>query len=365
MKKRALLLGQTEKLVFDPDTGKYPLSPDQEPTQHQAEVRAAIRYAVSVLGKDQTWNAMDRTTLRTVWRNRLRGLVKAGHTGVRGAEITLSRLLTVVRWLQDEGKIAMEAAQPGRGWRREIASDWKQITGAKSDPEVLRPRHTVEEMRKIIEQSRYVDPRAHLLLVLGAELRLGMVARLQRSQVNLLENTISIPSSGQKRGVKLYLTPGQGHHLAEDLQDGYLRRLERLYSAGDIDDYHLFPAGRLVRFEAGRLIRFEGAGGPVAGLWNNDLGHVSRSTMQWWFRFAERLAGVPHRRGRGAYGLRRGSVDGAKDRSIDRDALKEFGGWTDTQMPDMVYASQEQAEAGKRARDIRSKIRGEADEPQS
>jgi len=64
-------------------------------------------------------------------------------------------------------------------------------------------------------------------------------------------------------------------------------------------------------------------------------------------------------KGRGAYGLKRQSVDAAKAAGISREGLQRLGGWTDTQMPDRVYADQEADYARDEARQIRAKIRGE------
>jgi integrase len=170
------------------------------------------------------------------------------------------------------------------------------------------------------------------MLQLGAELRLGQVRTLARSDVEFSTEgwLVTVPSHGRKRGVRLYLTPEQNKVLDEALA-GYLAEYERDMQGDLIEDYYLFP-GR-------------------------DGMPISRSWVRQWFREAEKIAGIKHVKGRGAYGLRRAGVDGAKQHGADRDALKEFGGWTDTQMPDRVYADAEQEAAGKRARDIRRKVR--------
>jgi hypothetical protein len=68
---------------------------------------------------------------------------------------------------------------------------------------------------------------------------------------------------------------------------------------------------------------------------------------------------VTHIFGRGAYGIRRVAVDAAVERGISQDALKEHGGWTDTQMPERIYREQERLKAKAEARDVRASIRGE------
>lgn len=317
-------LGETEELVFNRSHGLYPTCS----TQHHKEVRAAIRFAVAVWGAGREWSSIRKSDFRALWRARIRELRAAGDTGVRGAEVTTQRVLTVARWLQDEEKIPPECCQPGRYWKKELVKDWKQITGVKHDPEPSRPRHRPEDTTKLIEAARQVDPRFYLMLQLGAELRLGQVRELYRRHVVITEDNpiIEIPSSGQKRGVRVYLTVEQSRALVEAFTEGYLRGAGK-----DSEDYPLFPGS---------------TGKPV-----------SRTQVRHWFRRAEKIAGIEHVDGRGPYGLRRAGVDGAKRVGADRDALMQFGGWTDTQMPDRVYASAEQDEAARRARDIRAKVR--------
>jgi len=320
-----LTIGGAWSLVFDLRSGKYPVPRDRW-SQHHHEVGRALNFAAAVWGADREWATIRKADIRALWRERIRELRKAGDQGVRGAEVTVARVLTVARWLQDEELIPIEACQPGRYWKRELVSDWKQIAGEKHDPEPERPRHKPADITKLIEAAKQVDPRFYLMLQLGAELRLGQVRELRRSNVIEPELAIEIPSSGQKRGVKIYLTEEQATVLREALTTGYLRDAEQ---SGE--DYALFPGRN---------------GKPV-----------SRTQVRNWFRKAEKIAGIKHVRGRGPYGLRRAGVDGAKAEGADRDALMQFGGWTDTQMPDRVYASAEQEAAAKRARDIRAKVR--------
>ena len=79
-----------------------------------------------------------------------------------------------------------------------------------------------------------------------------------------------------------------------------------------------------------------------------------------WFQEAEKLAGVAHQTERGAYGLPRVAVDAATEVGISREALKAHGGWSDTQMPDRVYAEQDSGYAQEEAKRIRTRIRGTA-----
>lgn len=353
-----LTLGETEARVFDPATGLYP----SRESPHHREVLRSLRYAVAVWGPEQPWAEIRYADLRALWRQKIHDLRKAGHQGVRGAEVVIARLLAIAHWLQGEELIPAEAASASRHWKRELRRDWKQITGQAADPEPHRPRHKVEEMNRIIAVAPRVDPRFALMLQLGAELRLGMVRRLLRSHVHVSALTVRVPDSGHKRGVKVFLTAEQARAVDQALGEGYLAALERRRTAGEIDDYPLFPSGRLTgwKAEGGAKVRGRRRGYrmvPGQLVAHRTAAPVSRTAVRDWFREAEQLAGVPHRRGRGTYGMRRAATQGAKDAGADRDALKEFGGWTDTQMPDRVYAEAEQDQAGQRARDIREKVR--------
>jgi len=55
-------------------------------------------------------------------------------------------------------------------------------------------------------------------------------------------------------------------------------------------------------------------------------------------------------------------VDAAKKLGISREGLKAHGGWTDTQMPDRIYADQEADHAREEAKAVRARIRGELQE---
>ena len=80
-----------------------------------------------------------------------------------------------------------------------------------------------------------------------------------------------------------------------------------------------------------------------------------------WFKQAEVIANVPHIPGRGAYGMKRQSVDAAKALGISREGLQRLGGWRTTQMADQIYADQTADYARDEARDVRAKIRGETE----
>ena len=270
--------------------------------------------------------------------------------GMRGAEVTVARVFTVARWLRDEESslgeplIPAHACIPPKQWKQELRDDWAKLRGEDRQPEPHRPRHTADEMRSIIAAADAVDPRFALLMALGAELRLGVVCRAWRSDLMLEEGTFTVRAYGKKRGAIVKLTEGQIVECYAALS-GYLAELER---AGG--DYRLFPSGQL---PGGR------SGSPHAVERHRHVRPIGRRRILAWFHAAERAANVASVPGRGAYGLRRAAVDAAKALGISREALKEHGGWADTQIPDRIYADQGAEFARDAARAVRARIRGE------
>ena len=65
-------------------------------------------------------------------------------------------------------------------------------------------------------------------------------------------------------------------------------------------------------------------------------------------------------KGRGWYGVRRQAADEAKRQGISGEGLMQHGGWTDTQVPDAIYADQEAEYARAEAAAVRAEIRGES-----
>lgn len=333
-----LTMGATAALVFHPATGRW-----SRATAHGKEVWRALALATHHWGASQPWHTLTRADWRSLWRARLQQLRAQGHSGYRGAELVVQRLATAAEWLVEEGHV-LRIQGPEREWRQRLAEDFALAAG--EPPEPSRPRHTVEEMRHILEAAQAGDPRFALLLALGAELRLGQVVRCRRGDLHLEEGTLTVRGRGKKRGVTVQLTEGQ-LAAARAALEGYLKPLEAACM-----DYPLFPAGQM---PGGRL------GHPVAVPERHGVAKpVGRRWVLAQFRAAERRAGVPHLEGRAAYGLRRASVDGVKALGISREGLQAHGGWQDTQIPDRIYAEQEQRYARAEAARLRAVLRAEA-----
>jgi len=332
-------------IVKHPSKGLYPLD-----SPHRREVLRELTRAAALLGERKTWNEVTPGNLAEVYRVRAGVLLAKDRVGRRGAEITVTRLLTVAEWLRGEGKISPTACRAQRRWRSTLGAELEKKRKVELSPS--RPRHSIEELRSILSVAGRVDPRLDLALQLGAELRLGQVLRARRADLNLEEAEFRVRGDGRKVGTKVSLLPSQ-LAAAEAALSGHLAPLETLYRKGEIPDYPLFPSGQMTggrRDVNSATCRPEQASAPP----------IHRRAVLAWFHEAEHLAGVPRVAGRGWYGLRRANVDGAKDAQISPDGLKQFGGWSGTEIPDQIYAERQSKRSISEASTVRAKIRGTA-----
>lgn len=331
-------VGATWGLISDARTGKYP-----HRTPFRDELQRAIEYAVVTWGSGTPWTAIDSDRWTMLLRKRLGEQVQQGRTGLRSTEITVGRILTAVHWLKKKKRIPLDAAVIDDEWREQMRQYWKGLTGESSVPEPNRPRHTDEEARKLIALSWDVDPRFGLMMALGAELRLGQVARAKRS--DLTATQFVVRGSGDKKGETIDLTPGQSLAVQRACE-GYLRLLE---AAGG--DYYLFPAGHI----GGRA-----SGNPVARV-EQGAAHINENTIRDWYWKAEALAKIARVKGRGVYGVRRAAVDHALGKKVSQDGLKALGGWTSDEVPRGIYADQKNVAGRTEAASVRASFRGESD----
>jgi len=341
----ALTLGMTYALLFHEERGRY-----SEQTGHGRDVARALAMAVEHWGEARAWASITRADWRSLWRYRLDQLRAEGHGGYRGAELVVQCVATVASWLVEEDHVPA-IKQPEREWRQRLVEDYRLRAG--TDPVPSRPRHTLEEMRRLLEAAEASDPRFALLLTLGAELRLGQVARCRRRDLDLAAGTLTVRGRGKKGGTIIQLTAGQ-RAAAQAALVGYLRALEEMSLAPGtlLPDYPLFPQGQLPGNRKGQPRTVPERHG------------FARSIGRRWilaqFALAEAKANIPHVPGRGAYGLRRVAVDAVLELRISREALRAHGGWSDTQVPDRIYATQEQTFAQAEAARLRAQYRGEA-----
>lgn len=332
---RSLTILESINLVQDPDRGLYP-----ENSQHRREVLRSMRFAAETWGNKQ-WREVRRDDFTALGRARVRVLRARDHLGYRGAEKLVKDVLGVANWLRDKERIPADCGMAPRRWVKDLKAFWRKYAGVQIDYKPARPRHTVDEYRRLLSAAWRVDPRFGLMLDLGAGFRLGQVVRVLRSHLKVDPGHLEIPGTGEKPGAHLILTPGQRVSVDRALS-GHLRLLEEKWATEGID-YNLFPQGKL----------------PRPGVIEVDRGHVSRPCLSRWFLAAEGLAGIPHMEGRGAHGLRRMTVDHALSEKISLSGLQAAGGWANADMPTRVYAEHHGEDARAEASRLRADLRGE------
>lgn len=346
---RRFTIGMTESVLVDPETGPYP-----HKTPFRSELIRALDLAAAVWGAETPWASVTDEDWTRLMRRRLEGLLKRDKQGIRMTEITVSRINTATEYLRDQKKIPRDAALLPKKWRKQLLDFWrgwmKKTTGVEQkDPVASRPRHTLEEMRKILKAADAVDPRFGLLMQLAAEYRAGQAVRGRRSDIDLTAGTFTIHGRGKKLGATIDLTPAQRAHVERVLTSGYLAALERQYLTTGTD-YFLFPAGR---------IRGKGTPDAHLGAGIDIARHCERQWIIDNFRAAETLAEVVQVKGRAQYGLRRQNVDAMNDVGISALGKQASGGWSSTDVPDAIYAESTNKAGRAEAQRVRSKTRGE------
>ena len=349
-KARPLAIGDAWPAISDPERGKYP-----HRTEFRDEIQRALKFAETVWGKERAWETIGEEDWSMLARRRMTELVARRHVGVRGSEKDVSRLITVVRWLRKTKRIPAGAAEWPDGWKADLIAFWKGLTKTGRDPQPNRPRFEHDIALKILAVTWDVDPRFGLLMDLGAELRLGQVARCRRADLDLEHRTLRVIGAGRKGGTMIDLTDGQVSSAQRAL-DGYLADRETAWQA-ESKDYDLFPGGKLrrvYRVKAPRVTTGKSSSRPVAG-----------NTIRKWFREAEELvklddgSSLKHVNGRGAYGIRRIHVDVANKEGISRLGLRAAGGWSSTKIPDEIYSEQENRLGRAEAKKVRAIFRKE------
>lgn len=346
---RRLTVGEIEDLITDCSTGRYP-----HDTAFRRELVRALRFAASIWGKDTPIDTIDEARWTKLIRARVTDLVAREKVGLTSTEITVSRIATALRWLRKQKKIPPGAGEIDEEWKADLRAFRRGLTNTKRDPEPYRPRHSVDEMRKLLRSAPFVDPRMAILLIVTAELRLGQTSRAMRSDLKLEaaeHGELHVYGAGHKGGEVVELTRGM-RIVIDAYLTGFLKPLEDEWLASS-KDYPLFPAGRLL----GRK-----KGDPSFGKKMRTEDHVSREWIIKTFHAVEVKAEVPYIKGRGPYGLRRMPVDIALEEELGEQGLKALGGWSSTTVPKGVYAERENRIGRRAARDFKAKLRGEGEE---
>lgn len=366
----AVTIGATAALITDPATGKYP-----HKDSFRDELIRALDIACATWGADTPWSTIEESHWTKLYRQRCSDLVERGFLAVRATEITVSRLVTAVRWLRSTKRIPRDAADWPSEYKKEIAKYWKGITGSDRDQVPDRPRYTLDEFQRIIAKSDF-DPRLYLLLRLSISLRPGQVARARRSDLELTDiqwdaeverdeagndltdyGTMMVHGAGKKGGGLVDLTRGQRMVIENALApDGYLGPIEARYQAEEVGDYKLFPSG-YVNGRVGFLRGKETKRSLAATI--NFAKNVTSSWLRKGWRRAEELAGIPHIDGRSTYGQRRLGVDVADGMGVSPSGLEAVGLWADTKMANEIYRARENRVGRREARTVRARLLGE------
>jgi integrase len=262
-------------------------------------------------------------------------------------------LYGVANWLRQEELIPETAASPKRNWKVRLKQEWQALTGAAVEPK--RPRHSVDEVAALFRALPSADPRLRLLVELAAELRAGQAVRAKRSDLVLEPlggfglGRFIVHGRGKKHGEVVDLHPELRKLVDDELTSGYLSEAEAAYQGGRIEDYFLFPAGRL---KAGTAL--------VARCIRQPLGSTAIRDM---FRALEKAAGVEHQPGRSFYGLRRQATDLAPEFAQDARVLNRLTGHLDSATRERVYQDPQnevvRARAAKARREMRNYLGGE------
>jgi hypothetical protein len=341
-----LTLAEGISRAFDPVRGMYPVQ-----TKHTREARRLAERGAAVLGKETTWTELTRGKIQYLVRVLARRSVQG--KGARTAEYMCDMPYGVAGWLRQEELIPETAALPKRNWKVRLKQEWQALTGYRVEPR--RPRHTVKEVTALFGALPQADPRLRLLVELAAELRAGQAVRAQRSDL-ILEpiggfglGRFVVHGSGKKHGEVVDLHPELRALVDETLATGYLSDAEAAYRRGEIEDYYLFPAGRLKEGKV-RMDRCQ-------------RGYLCPTAIRDMFRKLEEDAGVEHQPGRSFYGLRRQSTDLAPEFAQDARVLNRLTGHLDSSTRERIYQDPQnelvRARASKARRDMRQYLRGE------
>ena len=307
-----LILRAGFDLALDPVRGKYGSIRTRRYDQmvkYRERLFGGNRQVTGLIDPSLPWTEFVPAEARALWRKLAdrHAASRGAELGVRAAEGIVDAIYSVAAWLHEEHLIPADAARPPAQWRKSLKEEWAQRTG-KRRTRPHRPRHTVEEYRRIfaaITDPR-VDPRIRLAIELAAECRTGQVLRCTRRMLVLPEDApndfesalpgslgqIEIPGAGKKHGEVVVFTPEQ-RRAVDDALDGYLANYETAWRAGQIDDYYLFPGSKM------RMLDKSGR------RWTRKVRvgvkPLSRDGARVAFKRLETIAKVKHVDGRGWY----------------------------------------------------------------
>lgn len=332
--------------------GKYPSD-----TPHRREVERASRLIRQVLGDDLLWERIRHRDYRTLWRHMAREhAADSAAYGLRTAEVVCGVLQSASRWLQQEGLVEPGDALPAPGWKGTLREEWEQITSAPAKrPE--KPRYSDAESRALWRALPQADPRLVIAAEIGAELRLGQVLRVRRSDVlpspcgRWRIGMVVVHGRGKKHGETIVLTRAQRHALTRAMLWGVLSLAEAAYRAGTLSDYYLIAGGRLhaaTDHRGRRVLRIRA---------ETAHAHLHRRALARQWRELEEMAKVDHVDGRLWYGMRRLQADRVEAlEGVQARVKNRMGGWTKTSTRE-GYLEQANTQDAIEAARVRDKIR--------
>jgi hypothetical protein len=243
-------------------------------------------------------------------------------TAVRAAQV----LVRIAEWLGEHASDSGAVRPKVTNVRKAVEKLWQKEFKRKAASD--QPRHTPEEYAKIIsalvDRSVPMDPRLRLALLMNAERRAGQVLHVLRSQVTMKESipfSFEIPAKGTKRTPDVCrFDEAAAATLAEAMQIGYLTEFEAAYQAGAIQDYWLFPVGKLAKGRAKFSVE-KVTGEP----WNERSLHDE-------FKQLELQCGIEPIEGRGHYGLKRAATDISDAIEEDEELKNDFFSHADSKM---------------------------------
>lgn len=338
-----LTLASAYERYFDPHEGALPREDGKKQgrllkhSKPYAAGHARSRdFWLRELGPNKAWNSI---TPAQVDAAATRG--KDQH-GVEAVIQFVERLSTVANWLRD--KADLDVKNPARSF--DPAKYRHGVTPR-------RPRYTEDELERLIQHSRGVDPRFRLLFCFAdsSGSRGGQIREAWRSQLDApLPVTPSHDDAPHGwiafRGVKgqaahlVFLTDFQRVELAGALggycdeadarwKPGHLSEMEEHYlSTGT--DYPLFPGG----FLRGGIARLRGSKGQSFP--SRPLG---ATTALAWLHDTERAAGIPPVEQRGLHGIRRAWAKYTR-RMIGKSAASHAGGWSNEATMEGIYVGE-------------------------
>ena len=351
------MLGEALAQALVPGTGLYAT---KTPQWHDM-IREAGRIK-RILRADRPLDGLAVDVYIELWRGLAELHVDTGESGLRAAERAVALLRRVLGWLAEHGRIRTFPLPPTR-WKQKLAEDWMQTLRVHRPDQALPilpsgeqgPSYGPAEIKLIFDHLEDVDARFRILLELGAEYRGGQVIRCFRSHLRLEataaepHGTLSVPGGGHRKpGGVIVLDAHQREALDQALSsEGVLGPLEGAHRAGAITDYPLFPANRLVRGQV-----------PV----REGIKPLHRRTLNDWLGQLETSRGIPHVKGRGMHGLRRGLATAAEDlvesHEIHEGVANALGGWKGAgSVRARRYVKKRPEEARRQAAKVRQRIR--------